>query len=88
MLLVKKSSALQEAIIGTTIRINEFTVAPNYTSQGLPYHEWFIEFDPEASGEPENYVAFAEALDNAMRKQNMYYDDLIVGKVLKIGGYK
>jgi hypothetical protein len=53
----------------------------------LPYHEWFIEFDPEASGEPENYVAFAEALDNAMRKQNMYYDDLIVGKVLKIGGY-
>jgi hypothetical protein len=55
----------------------------NYTSQGLPYHEWFIEFDPEASGEPENYVAFAEALDNAMRKQNMYYDDLIVGKVLQ-----
>jgi hypothetical protein len=28
-------------------------------------------------------VAFAEALDNAMRKQNMYYDDLIVGKVLQ-----
>jgi len=26
---------------------------------------------------------FAEALDNAMRKQNMYYDDLIVGKVLR-----
>ena len=77
-------SALQEAIIGTTIRINEFTVAPQITpSEGLPYHEWFIEFDPEASGEPENYVAFAEALDNAMRKQNMYYDDLIVGKVLQ-----
>jgi hypothetical protein len=34
-----------------------------------------------ASGEPENYVAFAEALDNAMRKQNMYYDDL--SKVLQ-----
>ena len=77
-------SALQEAIIGTTIRINEFTVAPQITpAVGLPYHEWFIEFDPEASGEPEDYVAFAEALDNAMRKQNMYYDDLIVGKVLQ-----
>ena len=77
-------SALQEAIIGTTIRINEFTVAPQITpSEGLPYHEWFIEFDPEASGEPQDYVAFAEALDNAMRKQNMYYDDLIVGKVLQ-----
>ncbi|RDI56498.1 GH3 family domain-containing protein [Flavobacterium glaciei] len=77
-------SALQEAIIGTTIRINEFTVAPQITpAEGLPYHEWFIEFDPEASGEPEDLENFAEALDNAMRKQNMYYDDLIVGKVLR-----
>lgn len=77
-------SALQEAIIGTSIRINEFTVAPQITpAKGLPYHEWFIEFDPEASGEPEDYVTFAEVLDNAMRKQNMYYDDLIVGKVLQ-----
>ena len=27
--------------------------------------------------------SFAAALDNAMRKQNIYYDDLIVGKVLR-----
>ncbi len=73
-------SALQEAIIGTTIRINEFTVAPQITpKEGLPYHEWFIEFE----NEPENPETFAEALDNAMRKQNMYYDDLIVGNVLR-----
>ena len=59
-------------------------MAPQITpTEGLPYHEWFIEFDPESSGEPEDIVAFAEALDNAMRKQNMYYDDLIVGKVLQ-----
>jgi len=77
-------SALQEAIIGTNIRINEFTVAPQITpSEGLPYHEWFIEFDSDASGEPENFDAFAEALDLAMRKQNIYYDDLIVGNVLR-----
>ena len=77
-------SALQEALIGTTIRINEFTVAPQITpKEGLPYHEWFIEFDPDASGEPEKLDAFAEALDNAMRQQNMYYDDLIEGKVLR-----
>ena len=77
-------SALQEAIIGTTIRISEFTVAPQITpKEGLPYHEWFIEFDSDASGEPENMDAFAEALDNAMRKQNIYYDDLIVGNVLR-----
>ncbi|WP_426062481.1 GH3 auxin-responsive promoter family protein [Flavobacterium sp. DSP2-3-1] len=73
-------SALQEAIIGTNIRINEFTVAPQITpAVGLPYHEWFIEFE----NEPEDSVSFAEVLDNAMRKQNMYYDDLIVGKVLR-----
>ena len=73
-------SALQEAIIGTNIRINEFTVAPQITpNEGLPFHEWFIEFE----NEPENFDAFAEALDNAMRKQNIYYDDLIVGNVLR-----
>jgi len=73
-------SALQEAIIGTTIRINEFTVAPQITpEEGLPYHEWFIEFE----NEPENLETFAEALDDVMRKQNMYYDDLIVGNVLR-----
>lgn len=77
-------SALQEVLIGTTIRINEFTVAPQITpKEGLPYHEWFIEFDPDASGEPKNADAFEEALDNAMRKQNIYYDDLIVGNVLR-----
>ncbi|MFV5696987.1 GH3 auxin-responsive promoter family protein [Flavobacterium sp. ZT3R17] len=73
-------SALQEAIIGTTIRINEFTVAPQITpTEGLPYHEWFIEFE----NEPEDSDTFAEAIDNAMRKQNVYYDDLIVGRVLR-----
>ena len=73
-------TALQEAIIGTNIRINEFTVAPQITpKEGLPYHEWFIEFENNL----ENFDAFAEALDNAMRQQNIYYDDLIVGKVLR-----
>ncbi|OOV28691.1 hypothetical protein BXU11_01715 [Flavobacterium sp. LM5] len=73
-------SALQEAIQGSAIRINEFTVAPQITpKEGLPYHEWFIEFE----NEPEDEVAFAVAIDQAMRKQNIYYDDLIVGNVLR-----
>lgn len=73
-------SALQEAVEGTTARVNEFTVAPQITpASGLPYHEWFIEFE----NEPDDIVAFAEAIDNAMRKQNMYYDDLIVGNILQ-----
>jgi len=73
-------SALQEAMEGTNVRVNEFTVAPQITPvEGLPYHEWFIEFE----NEPEDFGTFAEALDNAMRKQNIYYDDLIVGHVLR-----
>ena len=76
--------ALKQAMEGTNIRVNEFTVAPQITpKEGLPYHEWFIEFDSEASGEPEDFEHFAETIDNAMRKQNVYYDDLIVGKVLQ-----
>lgn len=72
--------ALKQAMENTSIQINEFTVAPQITpSDGLPYHEWFIEFE----NEPENEFAFAEAIDNAMRTQNTYYDDLIVGKVLR-----
>lgn len=76
--------AISEALLGTTIRINEFTVAPQITpSEGLPYHEWFIEFDPEASGEPKNMEEFIAKIEKSMRKQNVYYDDLIVGKVLQ-----
>lgn len=77
-------SALQEAMEGTSVRVNEFTVAPQINPKaGLPYHEWFIEFDSDASGEPEDLEAFALKIDQAMRKQNVYYDDLIVGNVLR-----
>ena len=73
-------NAMKEATAGTNIVINEFTVAPQITpSSGLPYHEWFIEFEKE----PENMETFAEAIDDSMRKQNIYYDDLITGNVLR-----
>ncbi len=73
-------NAIREATAGTKIVINEFTVAPQINpSSGLPYHEWFIEFE----NEPENVEAFAEAIDDSMRKQNIYYDDLITGNVLR-----
>ncbi|MEO8234834.1 MAG: GH3 auxin-responsive promoter family protein [Flavobacterium sp.] len=73
-------SALQEAMQNTSVRVNEFTVAPQISPEnGLPYHEWFIEFE----NEPENIESFALQIDDAMRKQNTYYDDLIVGHVLR-----
>ncbi|MGV3697726.1 GH3 auxin-responsive promoter family protein [Flavobacterium sp.] len=72
--------ALKEAMENTNVRVNEFTVAPQINPvEGLPYHEWLIEFE----NEPEDMEAFALKIDNAMRKQNVYYDDLIVGKVLQ-----
>lgn len=73
-------AALQQAMEGTPVRVNEFTVAPQITPEhGLPYHEWFIEFEKE----PENLADFAQKIDNAMRTQNVYYNDLISGNVLR-----
>lgn len=73
-------SALQEALIGNSVSVREFTVAPQIAPEnGLPYHEWFIDFEAA----PERPQEFALALDEAMRKQNIYYDDLIRGKVLQ-----
>jgi hypothetical protein len=72
--------ALKEAMELSSIRVNEFTVAPQISPEsGLPYHEWFIEFE----NEPKNLETFALKIDDAMRKQNTYYDDLIIGKVLR-----
>ncbi|MBC8643439.1 GH3 auxin-responsive promoter family protein [Flavobacterium lindanitolerans] len=72
--------ALREAMQNTAVRVNEFTVAPQITPKdGLPYHEWFIEFE----NEPEDIAAFSLRIDDAMRKQNVYYDDLIAGNVLQ-----
>jgi len=63
------------------IRIVEFTVAPqvNPPAGKLPYHEWFIEFD----NPPDNLKAFALDVDARMRVQNIYYDDLITGNILR-----
>jgi phenylacetate-coenzyme A ligase PaaK-like adenylate-forming protein len=72
--------ALAQAMQDSNIRINEFTVAPQIIPKsGLPFHEWFIEFE----NEPENLEEFALKIDGFMQNQNAYYKDLIVGKVLQ-----
>jgi hypothetical protein len=65
----------------TDARVSEFTVAPQITPENneLPYHEWFIEFDKP----PTDMSLFVQQLDAALQKQNSYYYDLIVGKVLQ-----
>ena len=46
---------------------------------GLPYHEWWIEFE-ERNVE---LNVFSEAVDKKLQEKNIYYKDLIKGKVLK-----
>ena len=72
--------ALNDSILNTNTTISEFTVAPQVNPEnGLPYHEWFIEFE----NEPNNLLEFATKIDASMQAQNIYYLDLIAGKVLQ-----
>jgi hypothetical protein len=72
--------AIEQATFGTAIRINEFTVAPQISPEiGLPYHEWFIEFE----NLPQDESIFIAAIEKSMRSQNVYYDDLIQGNILQ-----
>lgn len=72
--------AMQQAIKATGVEVNEFTVAPETNPiEGLPYHEWFVEFEKE----PSDINKFCYILDLALQKQNSYYFDLIDGKILR-----
>jgi hypothetical protein len=72
--------ALKEATENTSVSVNEFTVAPQINpNEGLPYHEWFIEFE----NEPVNEQEFIDTLEQSLQQQNSYYLDLISGKVLR-----
>ena len=72
--------ALQEALKHSGARVSEFTVAPQINpDSGLPYHEWFIEFEHS----PEDITTLSNHIEASLREQNSYYDDLIVGKVLR-----
>ncbi|MBK8723123.1 MAG: GH3 auxin-responsive promoter family protein [Saprospiraceae bacterium] len=79
------SKEVEEAILKVVNSFGEhlveFTVAPNINPEegGLPYHEWFIEFDNFHSDK----AAFAKQLDAEMILQNIYYQDLIVGNILQ-----
>jgi len=72
--------AMLDATENTSVRVTEFTVAPQITpKEGLPYHEWFVEFE----NEPDDLLKLAQKIDESLQKQNTYYFDLIKGKVLQ-----
>ena len=73
-------TAMEQTCQKFQVRVKEFTVAPQLKpDSGLPFHEWFVEFEET----PKKIEDFAQELDRLMQEQNVYYDDLIKGKVLK-----
>ncbi len=73
--------ALMSVAKGQGLEIVEFTVAPQVDPPegGLPYHEWFIEFNTA----PTDMDVFADAVDKRLQEKNVYYFDLIEGSVLQ-----
>tara|TARA_Y100000385_G_scaffold113514_1_gene117805 strand:- start:1140 stop:2654 length:1515 start_codon:yes stop_codon:yes gene_type:complete len=60
--------------------VAEFHVAPEVSpAEGLPFHEWFVEF----SEEPSDVEAFAKAANEGVLQRNPYYRDLISGAILQ-----
>ena len=74
-------TAMLEVAEAHNVRVVEFTVAPNVNPAegGLPYHEWWVEFEEN----PSDLSSFATALDQNMQDQNIYYRDLIEGQILR-----
>ena len=73
-------SSLEEVIAHFDAQVKEFHLAPQINPEdGLPYHEWFFEFDDE----PHNLDAFRLKLDKALQERNPYYKDLIQGNILR-----
>lgn len=72
--------AMMNAMRETRCGVTEFTVAPQVTpEEGLPYHEWFVEF----SKPPARMKDFAEMIDQTLQQKNSYYKDLREGNVLQ-----
>ena len=72
--------AMLKAAKDYNAHIVEFTVAPKVQTEGeLPYHEWFVEFGQM----PGDLNAFSTAVNNYLKQENTYYNDLITGSILQ-----
>ncbi|MDR3272522.1 MAG: GH3 auxin-responsive promoter family protein [Flavobacteriaceae bacterium] len=77
---IEVEKSMEEAVNQSDAIIKEFTLAPQINpSEGLPFHEWFIEFERK----PSDIQKFTQDLDRALQKRNTYYNDLISGKILR-----
>ena len=72
--------AIMHAAKDFNTHITEFTVAPAIqVIEGLPYHEWFVEFETP----PADMAGFAAAVNKYLEEKNIYYNDLIAGNILQ-----
>jgi hypothetical protein len=72
--------ALLKAATEMNVSVIEFTVAPFIAQgDGKSYHEWFIEFE----NVPADLELFRQKLDTYLCEKNVYYKDLIDGKILE-----
>jgi len=68
------------ACIHTHSSVLEYHVAPEVQpSEGLPYHEWFIEFEEI----PNDIKLFEKSINEKMCQLNIYYNDLIKGGIIQ-----
>lgn len=74
------NKAIMVATEATNCSFQEFTVAPLIKEiKGESAHEWLIEFVEE----PADFERFVDVLDESLRKQNSYYNDLREGNILR-----
>ena len=60
--------------------VRDFHLAPEVAPKnGLPYHEWFVEFEAK----PKSMKDFSADLCQALQERNSYYADLLKGKVIQ-----
>ncbi|MEO0472012.1 MAG: GH3 auxin-responsive promoter family protein [Bacteroidota bacterium] len=75
------NAAMIEACTKTGAKVQEFTVAPKIVEQkGDSCHEWLVEF----AIPPKDMKDFVQTLDDAVRRQNSYYNDLREGNILRL----
>ncbi len=72
--------AIMNAAKDHAVQVTEFTIAPAIqVKEGLPYHEWFVEFETH----PKDMNSFSTTVNNYLRKKNIYYEDLMAGGILQ-----
>jgi len=72
-------SSIAEVCEKHEVVIRDFHLAPEVApKKGLPYQEWFIEFETK----PKSMKDFSADLCHALQARNSYYADLILGKVI------